>query len=152
MAALSSAVGLLDQFAGKSKKAAVAAILFSKGIALAQNIQSTLVAQMRAMSDLGPIAGAPVAASIGSWGAINSGLIAATGLTQAAGALKGNSSPLTSSGGLPAVNTTGGGQQQQNQNINISGISADSLITGGQLVSTLNAALGDGYTINFAGG
>ena len=152
MRALNSAVALLDQFAGKSKKAAVAAILFSKGIALAQNIQSTLVAQMRAMSDLGPIAGPPVAAGIGTWGAVNSGLIAATGLTQAAGALKGNSSPLTSSGGLPAVNTTSGGQQQQNQNINISGINADSLISGGQLVSKLNAALGDGYTINFAGG
>ena len=64
----------------------------------------------------------------------------------------GGGSATSFSGGLPAVNTQQASQQQQNQNINISGISSDSLITGGQLVSTLNAALGDGYTINFAGG
>ena len=158
MTALSSAVGLLDQFAGKSKKAAVAAILFSKGIALAQNTQSTLVAQMRAMSDLGPIAGPPVAASIGKWGAINSGLIAATGLTQAAGALKGNSSPLTSSGGLPTVNTSSagaGGGGQAVQQIDIAGFDSNKFYSGdqlGSLFAAINTGQSQGYRIAVNGG
>jgi len=60
----------------------------------------------------------------------------------------------TFSGGLPATRTTGGGAGGggQDRNISIAGIDANSLISGGQLVDTLNQALGDGYTVNFAGG
>jgi len=60
----------------------------------------------------------------------------------------------TFSAGMPAVRTTDAGSAGGggNQNINISGIDRNSLISGGQLVDTLNQALGDGFTINFAGG
>ena len=63
----------------------------------------------------------------------------------------GGGSATSFSGGLPAVNTQQAAPQQ-NQNISISGIDRNSLISGGQLVDTLNQALGDGFTINFSGG
>ena len=75
---------LLMQFAGKSKTAAIAVIAINKALAIAQTIQSTSVAIMRAFAELGPIAGAPVAASMKALGAVQVGLIAATGLFQAA--------------------------------------------------------------------
>jgi hypothetical protein len=57
------------------------------------------------------------------------------------------------SGGLPTTRTSdGGGSGGQDRNISIAGIDANSLISGGQLIDTLNQALGDGYTVNFAGG
>jgi len=85
-------VALLDQFAGKSKAAALAAIALNKALMIAQTIQSTAAAQMRALAELGPIAGSAMAAKIGAWGAVNVGIIAATGLAQAAGALSSSGS------------------------------------------------------------
>src|SRR5699024_132168 len=81
----SGAVVLLDQFAGESKAAALASIALSKGLAIAQIIQNTAAAQMRAMAELGPLAGPPMAAKIGVMGAVQAGIVAATGLAQAAG-------------------------------------------------------------------
>lgn len=75
--------GLLQSFAGKSKAAAIAVIAINKGLMIAQAIQATAVATMRAFSDLGPIAGIPAAASIKSLGALQVGIIAATGLVEA---------------------------------------------------------------------
>ncbi len=80
----SAAGDLLQQFAGDSQIAAIAVIAISKGLAIAQAIQSTAVATMRAFADLGPIAGAAAAAKIKALGAVQIGLIAATGLAQAA--------------------------------------------------------------------
>jgi len=157
--AIQNAIGLLDMFAGESKAAALASIILSKGLALAQNTQNTLVAQTRALAELGPIAGPPMAATIGAYGAANAALIAATGLAQGASVLSGKSSALTSSGGVPAVNTTSNaGQssvpQEAQRNISIA-------VTGGYgsmddmaraLVPALNEALGDGYNFKVNGG
>jgi hypothetical protein len=153
---LGNAINLLDQFAGQSKIAAVASIAISKGLALAQNTQNTLVAQTRALAELGPIAGPPMAAKIGSYGAINAGLILATGLAQGAGALRGGASAQTFSGGVPAINTTsgggGGGTSSQNISINLAG-SAN--YTAGDirgLIDAINDQTGDGYNLNVTGG
>lgn len=156
-AGIQNAIGLLDVFAGESRAAAIAAIALSKGLALAQNTQNTLVAQTRALAELGPIAGPPVAAKIGAYGAINAALIAATGLAQAA-----NLGGGASSGGLPAVNTTNnqsaqgnpnaGGATQQNISINLAG-SAN--YTAGDirgLIDAINDQTGDGYNLNVSGG
>jgi hypothetical protein len=156
-AGIQNAIGLLDVFAGESRAAAIAAIALSKGLALAQNTQNTLVAQTRALAELGPIAGPPVAAKIGAYGAINAALIAATGLAQAA-----NLGGGASSGGLPAVNTTNnqsaqgnpnaGGTTQQNISINLAG-SAN--YTAGDirgLIDAINDQTGDGYNLNVSGG
>ena len=77
--------GFLQQFAGKSKAAAVAAIAIQKGLSIAQIIANTAAAQMRALAELGPIAGPPVAAKMGMYGKLQAGLVAATGLSQAMG-------------------------------------------------------------------
>ena len=51
-----------------------------------------------------------------------------------------NSGVICGGGGGSATNVPGG-MQQEKQNIQISGINADSLISGDQLVDALNAAL-----------
>ena len=73
----------VQQFAGKSKAAAIAAIAIQKGLSIAQIIANTAAAQMRALAELGPIAGPPMAAKIGAYGKLQAGLVAATGLAQA---------------------------------------------------------------------
>lgn len=83
------AVGLLTTLGQKSKAAALAAVLLNRGLMIAQTIQNTAAAQMRALAELGPIAGPPAAATIGAYGAAQVGLIAATGLLEAGGALSG---------------------------------------------------------------
>jgi hypothetical protein len=124
-AVVQQSVGLLNQFAGESKAAAVAAIALNKGLMIAQTIQNTAAAQMRAMAELGPIAGPPAAAKIGAMGKMQTALIAATGLAQAAGSMRGGAS-----GGVGAVGGIGGAagagpgsgaaaaQQQENKQIN----------------------------------
>lgn len=74
---------LLQQFAGKSRAAAIMVIAINKALAIAATIQNTAGAVMRAMFELGPIAGPPAAAFIETLGGIQIGLIAATGLMQA---------------------------------------------------------------------
>jgi len=80
----SLAAGLLQAFAGKSRAAAIAVLAIHKGLAIAQTISSTAAAVMGAYKDLGPIAGAAAAAKIALLGKIQVGLIAATGLAEAA--------------------------------------------------------------------
>jgi hypothetical protein len=93
----------------------------------------------------GPLLGAAYAAAAGVAQAVNIQNIS----KQKMGGAQTMGATSSFSGGQAVNNTQ---QQSQNQNISLSGIDANSLISGGQLVSTLNAALGDGYTINFAGG
>lgn len=89
--ALNAIGGLLGAFAGQSRAAAVAQIAINKGLSIAQAIQNTAVAQTRALAELGPIAGPPMAARIGAWGKVQIAAIAATGLAQAANAGGGGS-------------------------------------------------------------
>lgn len=96
---VAQSAALLDMFAGESKAAAIASIALQKGLAIAQTIMNTQVAQMRAMAELGPIAGPPMAAKIGALGATSVGIIAAQGLAQAASAMKGNASSSLTGGG-----------------------------------------------------
>ena len=131
-AVVNAAVGLLDQFAGESKAAALASIALSKGLAIAQIIQNTAAAQMRAVAELGPIAGPPMAAKIGVMGAVQAGIVAATGLAQAAsvssrgtGGLQGGASgsvggrsSAPSSGGM-GYSGSGGGGAGPRVNINL---------------------------------
>lgn len=85
-----SALGqFVQQFAGKNKAAAVAAIAIQKGLSIAQIVANTAAAKMRALAELGPLAGPPVAAKIGLYGKLQAGLVAATGLAQAASAAGG---------------------------------------------------------------
>lgn len=93
------AIGLLDQLAGKSKAAAIASIALNKVVALQRLAQTTAEASMLAYasqlvpgdpSSVGRAAAA--AAKAKALGAIQAGLIVATGIAQIAGATSSQSS------------------------------------------------------------
>jgi len=86
---VSTLTGLLGVLGGKSKAAAIALIALEKAKALADNKMYTIVAMQKARALLGPGLGDAEAARIAKIGAVNAGLIAATGLGQAIGALTG---------------------------------------------------------------
>ncbi len=85
---INSALGLMMMFTGKSKALALAALVVQKGLAMAETFIVTQTAAAAALAPpplgLGPILGAPVAAAVETQGYIRMGLIAATGLAQAA--------------------------------------------------------------------
>lgn len=162
--AVNNAIGLLDQFAGESKVAALASIALTKGMAIAQTLAHTQTAAMLAYSsqlipgDPTSVARATAAAvKTQSMGKISAALIAATGLAQGASALRGGGSSQSYSGGVPATNTTrntsdtGGGTTQRNISIALTG----SGFSGGDirgLISAINEELGDGVTLSATGG
>ena len=99
---------LMQQFAGKSRAAALVAIAISKGLAMAQVLQQTAAARMQIMADptlLAPMKPAALA-NLEAMSATQLGLIAATGLAQAANVGSGGASL-----GSPAnpVSTTSAG-------------------------------------------
>jgi hypothetical protein len=153
-----AAVGLLSQLGSKSKAAAIAAIALGKALSIAQIIQNTAVAQMRALAELGPIAGPPAAAKIGSLGKIQAGIVAATGLAQAASVGGGGGSAGLSSGSSiqeAATNTgsvgggSGGGSRGQIVTIQIQGetFGRESVRN---LISEINEAISDGAVLRLA--
>lgn len=119
--------GLLTAFGGKSKAAAVAAIILNKGLRIAEIIQNTAAAQMRAFAELGPIAGAAAAAKIGMFGKLQAGIVAATGLAQISGAGGGGGGGVPSTG--PAAQAVQP-QQQPQQTLIVQGIKANDIFTG----------------------
>jgi len=90
--------GFLNMFAGKSKAAAIASIALNKGLRIAEIIQNTAAAQMRAYAELGPVAGAVAAAKIGMMGKLQAGIVAASGLMQAGGAGRSGGGGASSAG------------------------------------------------------
>jgi len=141
-------IELLSMFADKSKAAAIAAIALSKGLMIAQTVQSTAAASMRALAELGPIKGAPAAAAIQAMGAVQVGIIAATGLMQAASASSGGGSISTSSYGTSTTTSSDGtattDTTTSNKTITIYGLNKDSLYSGEQVAELLNEYLADG--------
>lgn len=138
---------LFGVFASKSKGAAIAQIAINKALSIAQIIQNTAVAQMRALAELGPVAGPPVAAKIGAFGKVQAALAAATGFAQAAGVAGGG-------GGAAAIGATSAGATSQagstvSRNVAIS-------LTGGdmfsrsqvvRLINSINEAVEDGAIV-----
>lgn len=81
--AMNNAVDLLQVLGARSKAAAIAALVLQKGLAIAQTFIAGKAAEIRALAELGPVEGIPMAAAIATWTKINMALIAATGLAQA---------------------------------------------------------------------
>ena len=138
-AGMYSALGdLLSQFGTKSKGAAVAALAIQKGLSIAQIIANTAAAQMRALAELGPIAGSAMAAKIGLMGKLQVGLVAATGLMQAGSIMSGGASGSSGSGnGHNSVGTSANNMQTAApQVVMIQGLKPTDVFTGEQL-STL---------------
>lgn len=100
------AAGLLQQFAGKSRAAAVAAILLQKGVAAAAVIVNTQGAIARGYLELGPAAGAINEARMQALMGLQLGIIAATGLIEASQAGPSSSGSSFSGGGSGAAPTT----------------------------------------------
>lgn len=87
------AIGLLQVFARRSKSAAIALVAINKGMAIAKAVQDTAVAANAALAYVPWPANIAAAASIKAWGAVNVGIIAATGFAEA--------QQINASGGAP---------------------------------------------------
>jgi len=160
-ATFNNAVALLNVLATKSEGAAILALAIQKGLAIAQTIINTKVAQIRALAELGPIAGPPMAAAIGVWGAASVALIAATGLVQAAGIIGGGGGPQASpvfqadpGTNNPITNDVAGTQTQTQkppERTVFLVLDSDRLITTNmvrdQIIPEINEAIGDGVTL-----
>ena len=100
------AIGLLANLGQKSEVFAKAAVALNAAKAIGETIQNTAAASVRALADLGPIAGPPAAAKILTFGKIQAGIIAAN----AALSLGGGSSGGGGGGGASSIsNSTNGG-------------------------------------------
>ena len=135
----------LQVFAGKSRAAAIAVIAINKALSIAQVINATAVASMRAIADLGPELGIPLAAEIKAMGAVQIGLIAATGIAQvsqvgAGGASGGSpSNPVSTTPGLGAPFTQPTASSQTVVNVNVTGVVTNDVVD--QLVDSLRNAI-----------
>lgn len=83
LGAASKATSILASAAQNSKGIQLAALAVQTGIAIAQIQISAKVAEMRALAELGPIAGAPIAATIEALAWVNTGLVIAAAAVQA---------------------------------------------------------------------
>ena len=110
-ASAGQAASLLRLFAKDNKAFALAALAVEKGVAIASVFVSTTAAAAAALMPppigLGPIAGIALASTIKTWGKIQMGLIAATGLAQAAGAGGGPSAAAGAAGSVGSAGTSG---------------------------------------------
>lgn len=129
--ATNAAIGLLQVLSQRSKTAAKALIILNRGLSIAQAVQNTAVAVTKTLASLPYPANLAAAAHVKALGAIEVGIIAATGIAELSSAGGGNFSPVapgtpnnpiyTQSGddaqrgvsGQPAVNITVNGYISQ---------------------------------------
>ncbi len=129
------AIGLLDEFAGKSKAAALASIALNKALSIAQAIQNTSVAFTKALT-IDPTGS--LAARVATMGAVQVGIIGATGLAEAAGVFSGGGASggsVSAGGGGASSGGSAPAQQPQQQapaggTLTVQGISASSIFSG----------------------
>ena len=93
---VNSGIALLKNLTAGNEKAAKAIVVVEAGLNIARTIQNTAAAQVRALAELGPIAGPPAAATIGAYGAVQVGIIAANGVLQLSSGSSSVSSPSIS--------------------------------------------------------
>jgi len=113
---------LLGQFAGKSKAAAQAQLLITKGISIFQIMAATHVAAAQALATTPPFPNFALASAVEGWGAAQVGLVAAGGIAQSVAIAKGGGSSFgggSSGSGVGSPTTTPSGssssQPQQQQ-------------------------------------
>lgn len=99
-------IQILQTLVGKNRRVAQALFLVEKGLAIARTVQNTAAASVKALAELGPIAGPPAAAAINAYGAAQVGLIAATALTGVSGVGGGGL------GGIGGGGSIGGGERE----------------------------------------
>ncbi|WP_226780349.1 hypothetical protein [Oceaniglobus trochenteri] len=147
-AVFDAAGGLLSVLASKSKGAAIAQIALSKGMAIAQAVQSTAAGAIKALQIYGPTPqGYAAAASVKAYGAAQVGLIAATGLAQAANVASGGGS---ASGGAISATTSQEPQQSQTIIIDMPGAPRWMREMAEDLFSDFQEQIGQGRELVFA--
>lgn len=126
---------LLSFFGTKSKAAAVAAIALNTFLRAREAAQNTAAAMVRALAELGPIAGPPAAAKIGAFGKAQVAMILAGGALQAGSAMSGGGSSGGSTSGLgeSVVDTP------TTHRILVEGLDETSLYTGAQIKKLVGA-------------
>ena len=145
MSAADNAMSLMVKASGDSKAMQIAALAVHTGIAIAQIEISTAVAAAKALEELGPIAGPPVAAEMWVMGYANMALVAASGMVQAVsiagkreggGPVAGGATYLVgekgpelftpaASGNITPNHALGGGDVTIHQNFQVTGVGAD---------------------------
>lgn len=156
---VSLAVGLLNTLGQKSKAAALAAIVLNKGLMIAQTIQNTAAATMKAMT-IDPTGA--LAARVQAMGALQVGIIGATGLLEAGSAMGGGggggATPMPSSEamtgasasqGLVAGATGASAQTGATVNISLQGntFNRDQVR---DLITQINEVVSDGATLRLS--
>jgi len=97
--AINAGIGLLQFLAQKSKAAAIGLIVVNKALAISQAIQNTAAAATKALAIYGPTpAGFAAAGAAKAFGAIQIGLIAATGALEIASVGSGGGGPAVAPG------------------------------------------------------
>jgi len=96
---VNSGVALLKNLTDGNEKAAKAIVVVEAGLNIARTIQNTAAASVRALAELGPIAGPPAVAEIQAYGAIQAGIIAANGVLTLSGSGGGGGSGVSISSG-----------------------------------------------------
>jgi hypothetical protein len=109
-ATVDGVIGLITNMGTRSKALAKVAVALNAAKAMAETAQNTASAQMRALAELGPIAGAPIAAKIGAYGAIQMGIIGANAALSLSGGGRGGSG---GGGSIDGSATTAAPAQQQ---------------------------------------
>jgi hypothetical protein len=122
-----AAAGLLSALAVRSKAAARAQILLNRGLMIAQAVQNTAAAVMGAMASVPYPANLAAAAQVKAIGAIQIGLIAATGAIELGNVGSGNAGGIggtslgTPSNPLPVSPTSQGATGGRVINLNLNG-------------------------------
>lgn len=101
---------LLTSFGTKSKAAAVAALALNTALRISEVMQNTAAASVRALAELGPVAGAAAAAKIMTFGKLQAGLILANSALSAGsiggGASSSGVSATASASSAPSATST----------------------------------------------
>jgi hypothetical protein len=119
--AFAAGVGLLQAMSVRSKSAAKALILINRGLQIAQAVQNTAAAVTNALANVPYPWNLAAAAQVGALGAVQIGLIAATGVTEINNINRGNSGGIggsnlgTPANPLPVADQAAVGAQQNKQ-------------------------------------
>jgi uncharacterized membrane protein YgcG len=141
--------GLLGALGNRSKTAARLAVALNAAKAIAETIQNTAAASVRALAELGPIAGPAAAARIKAYGAAQVGIIAANAALQmgskGGGGGGGGPGDLGGGGGGGGAGSSGGPGQTIRIDLQGDRFSGDSIRA---LFDQFNEGLRAGYRID----
>jgi hypothetical protein len=149
MQTASMALGLMDTLAGESKAWAVASIALHKSLSIAEAVMNTANAVTRALA-VDPTGS--LAARVAALGKVQIGIIAATGLAQAArgGGSSGGGGGGGGRSGSAAVAAGPAQAMQPRQTITVEGMNPGDLFSGEMVMRMIDEAQERGATLQFA--